>query len=447
MPTTSWSYRAAIRLGTALAPALGLIDPKIRAGIRARREAGARLLDWARWSRDADRPLVWFHAASVGEGLQAESVLRQFRRIRPDCQIVYTHFSPSAERLAGRLEVDAADYLPYDLPDRVDRLLRALEPDVLVFAKLDVWPELSTRAATTGTQVAIVAATVSPGSGRLRWPARGLLEPGYRALAAAAAISQDDATRLVRLGVDADRIQVLGDPRFDSVADRMRSVAPDEPLLRFGRGAPTVVAGSTWPADESVLLQAFAGLYRKRPDARLILVPHEPTPDHLARVEQSAHAARLPRPVRLSAAESPTTLLLVDRVGILATLYGAGTSAYVGGGFGRAGLHSVLEPAAWSLPVAFGPRWRNSRDAALLLEADAATAIRPYSPEPAAAVLLRQWESWLADERSRQAQGQRARQVVERGLGASERSAGMLAQLISARPLRTSPPGARSGRR
>jgi 3-deoxy-D-manno-octulosonic-acid transferase len=117
--------------------------------------------------------------------------------------------------------------------------------------------------------------------------------------------------------------------------------------------------------------------------------------------------------------------------------------AYVGGGFGRAGLHSVLEPAAWSLPVAFGPRWRNSRDAALLLDVDAASALGSYSTERAAAALLRQWESWLSNESSRQAQGQRAREVVERGLGASERSGAMLAELISAPRLRTSPPGAR----
>src|SRR6476661_1912886 len=83
-------------------------------------------------------------------------------------------------------------------------------------------------------------------------------------------------------------------------------------------------------------------------------------------------------PARLSAATGAVPLLVVDRVGALATLYGAGTMAYVGGGFGRAGLHSVLEPAAWGVPVAFGPRWRDSRDAALLLEAGAATALSRY---------------------------------------------------------------------
>jgi 3-deoxy-D-manno-octulosonic-acid transferase len=445
MPTTSWGYRAAVRLGTTITPLLGILDRKIRAGHHARKDAGDRLLEWARWTRDPTRPLAWFHAASVGEGLQAESVIRQLQRLRPDCQIIYTHFSPSAESLAGRLQVDVADYLPYDFPARVDRLLRALEPDLLVFAKLDLWPELSTRAATSGTEVAIVAATVSPGSGRLRWPVRTLLEPGYRAVAAAAAVSADDAARLTRLGVAADRIRVLGDPRFDSVADRVRGIPPEEPLLRFGRGAPTLVAGSTWPPDEAVLLSAFADLRQRRPDARLILVPHEPTAEHLAALERRIIGAGLPAAVRISAAESPVPLLLVDHVGILATLYGTGTMAYVGGGFGTAGLHSVLEPAAWSLPVVFGPRWRNSRDAALLLKEGGAIALRPHKPRGASRALQRKWENWIADPVTRLEQGRCARLVVDGGLGASERCARMLVDLISGRPLRRSPPAERPG--
>jgi 3-deoxy-D-manno-octulosonic-acid transferase len=444
MPTTSWGYRAALRLGTALAPTLGRFDHKIRTGDQARRGAGDRLLEWARWNRDTGRPLAWFHAASVGEGLQAETVLRHFRQLRPDCQTIYTHFSPSAEALARRLEVDAADYLPYDLPDTMHRLLASLEPDLLVFAKLDVWPELSTRAATSGAQVAIVAATVSPGSGRLRWPARRLLEAGYQVITAAAAISPEDADRLAQLGVPAERIQILGDPRFDSVAERVRAVKPDESLLSFGHGAPTLVAGSTWPADEAVLLGAFADLHRRRPDARLILVPHEPTPAQLEVLQRRAASLGLPVPVRLSEAQGPVPLLVVDRMGLLATLYGSGSMAYVGGGFGAAGLHSVLEPAAWGIPVAFGPRWHNSRDAALLVEAGAGTALPRSWIGRARAALQQQWERWIVNEEGRRAQGQRAREVVERGLGASLRSAEMLAGLISARPLQRLRRAARS---
>ena len=431
MPSTSGAYRAAIRLGLAVAPALGLLRPRIRTGLQARSAAGERLLDWSRSHRDPSRPLVWFHAASVGEGRQAESVLLALRRRCPECQIVYTHFSPSAEALAKGVPSDVSDYLPYDLPENVDRLLQTLQPDLLVFAKLDVWPELSTRAAGGGADVALIAATVSPGSGRLRWLARQLLGPGYRAITVAAAIAPDDAFRLERLGVAPERIQVLGDPRFDSVVARVKGVAPDDPLLRLGGGAPTLVAGSTWREDEAVLLRAFAGIFRERPDAKLILVPHEPTSAHLARVERNTRAAGLPSPVRLGSATEHDSIVLADRVGGLAALYGAGTMAYVGGGFGRAGLHSVLEPAAWGLPVVFGPHWQNSRDAGLLLQAGAARALAYERPAPAAQALHDQWQDWISDEAARETQGAKALEVVNSGVGASEQTADLLARLIS----------------
>jgi 3-deoxy-D-manno-octulosonic-acid transferase len=437
MPSTSWGYRAAVRLGAALAPALGWVDRKVGEGHHQRRGAADRLAAWAAGARAPDRPLVWFHAASVGEGLQAESVLLELRRLVPRCQLVYTHFSPSAEPLARRLAVDAADYLPYDLPEAADRLLGALAPDLLVFSKLDLWPELATRAAARGATVALVAATVSAGSGRLRWPARSLLRAGYAAVSAAGAIAEADAARLARLGVPRAKIRVLGDPRFDSAAARVAAVAPDDPLLRLGHGAPTLVAGSTWPPDEIVLLEAFGRVRSARPDARLILVPHEPTGDHLAALDRRATRAGLPIPARLSTAEGPSPLLVVDRVGVLAAVYGAGTMAYVGGGLGRAGLHSVLEPAAWGLPVAFGPRWRDSRDAALLLEAGAADALPAAGGTVRSGVALAElWGRWIAGETQRAAQGERARAVVSRGLGAAQRSGELLAELISSRPPR-----------
>jgi 3-deoxy-D-manno-octulosonic-acid transferase len=437
MPSTSWGYRAAVRIGATLAPALGLVDRKVGDGHRRRRGAVARLSAWAASGRDTSRPLAWFHAASVGEGLQAESVLLELRRLVPHCQLVYTHFSPSAEPLARRLTVDAADYLPYDLPGAAAQLLEALAPDLLVFSKLDLWPELATRAAASGAAVALVAATVSPGSGRLRWPARALLRAGYAAVSAAGAVAEPDAERLVRLGVPLERIRVLGDPRFDSVAARVAAVSAEEPLLRFGRAAPTLVAGSTWPPDEAVLLDAFALVRARHPEARLVLVPHEPTVDHLLALDRRATRAGLPVPARLSTSTGPSPILVVDRVGVLAVLYGAGTMAYVGGGFGRAGLHSVLEPAAWGVPAVFGPRWQDSRDAALLLGGGAAEALEEAGgARGAGAALAERWERWIEDEPRRAAQGGRARALVTQGLGAARRSAEMLAPLISSRPPR-----------
>ena len=431
MPSTSWGYRAAVRVGAALAPALGLVDRKVGEGHRQRRDAAARLTAWARAHRDPALPLAWFHAASVGEGLQAESVLLELRRLVPAVQLVYTHFSPSAEPLARRLSVDAADYLPYDSPAAAEALLSTLTPDLLVFSKLDLWPELAVRAANRGVRVALVAATVSPGSGRLRWPARALLHAGYASVAAAGAVAEPDAGRLARLGVAPDRIRVLGDPRFDSVAARVAAVPVGEPLLGLGAGSPTLVAGSTWPPDEAVLLEAFTRVRARHPAACLILVPHEPTPAHVAQLERRVMARDLPTPARLSTGPAPATILIADRVGMLATLYGAGGVAYVGGGFGSAGLHSVLEPAAWGVPVIVGPRWADSRDAELLLKAGGGAGIVSSRPVDAGAELAELWGGWIGDDARRAAQGARARAMVVDGLGAAHRSAEMLAELIS----------------
>jgi 3-deoxy-D-manno-octulosonic-acid transferase len=429
---TSLLYRIVARSASALVPIAGLASEKVARSHRGRRGARERLVAWGKHHRDRSRPLVWLHAPSVGEGLQAESVLHALRRRHPDWQYLYTWFSPSAEQLGQRLPVDAADYLPYDLPADVDALLAAIHPDVLAFSKLDLWPELATRAAAAGTRVVMVAGTVAPGSGRLHWPVRQALRPGYGSLTLAGAISPDDASRLQSLGVEPARVRVTGDPRFDSVIEKVSAIRSEDPLLGFGQGAPTMVAGSTWPADERVILDAFARLHVHRPDARLILVPHEPTESHLAPVAQAAARLGLPTPVRLSrAGDTPVPFLLVDRVGVLAALYAGAGMAFVGGGFGRAGLHSVLEPAACGIPVLFGPNWQNSRDAGLLLSAGGAEALAAFGTEEAAEALHAHWHGWIEDETRRLSQGQKARAVVEQGRGAAEASAALIEEAVA----------------
>jgi 3-deoxy-D-manno-octulosonic-acid transferase len=256
-------------------------------------------------------------------------------------------------------------------------------------------------------------------------------------VAAAGAIAPEDAERLTRLGVAAERIQVLGDPRFDSVVERVEAVPADDPLLRFGGGQPVLIAGSTWSGDEEVLLGALARVRQRHADARLILVPHEPRPDHLAEVDRRAAALGLPPPVRLSAAQGPGPLLLVDRVGVLASLYGAGTMAYVGGGFHSAGLHSVLEPAAWGSPVAFGPRWRESRDAELLLKGGGGIAISATSAGAAIEEFTRTWLDWLDNPETRGRQGAAALAVVRAGVGAADRTAHMVESMVESRPVQS----------
>ena len=441
MSSTSLPYRILVRLGISLAPLLARTRPKLRAALAARGGGLERITAWARTNRDPARPLLWMHAPSVGEGLQAEAVLRLLRAAHPDWQVVFTYFSPSADSLARRFPADLADYLPWDRSEDVIIALDALRPTALVFCKLDLWPELATQAAARGVAVGMVAATVSPVSGRSRWPARVLLRPGYQAVARAGAVSEADAGRLAALGVPAGHVEITGDPRFDSALQRARAIDPDDPLVALGRGAPTLVAGSTWHEDERALLPAFASVRAARPDTRLILVPHEPTPEHLARLDALAAQHGLQAPQRLSASADPAPLMVVDRVGALATLYAAGAIAYVGGGFGTSGLHSVLEPAACARPVLFGPAWHASREAGLLLARRAAVVISPefcdwldldaMSTQAGASPLAAIWLALLRNPEHARAAGHRALECVEAGVGAAARNAGLVERLMS----------------
>ncbi len=349
------------------------------------------------------------------------------READPTLQFAYTFFSPSAERFAESVRADITDYLPFDGVREADALLDALRPSALVFVKLDVWPTLVARATARGIPVALLSATVGPESSRLGRAARAITHDAYASLTAVGAISASHGQRLQTLGVRPDVVQTTGDTRFDQVWERASSVDRTSTLLsRLGSARPTLVAGSTWPADEAVLLPAWQAILASVTNARLIVVPHEPTPEHVDPVVAWGRNAGL-KTATLDGALSEgahADVIVVDQTGVLGELYALADVAFVGGGFHAAGLHSVIEPAAFGAPVAFGPGHRMSREAGLLLEAQGARSAGT-SAELAIAV-----GQWLGDPRRRAEAGARAREVVETGRGATARSVALVRGLL-----------------
>ncbi len=400
-------------------------DGKFAASLAGRRGVLERFAAWGAAHRDPARPLVWLHAPSVGEGLQARPVIDLLRQRRPDVQVVYTHFSSSAAEFASRVGADYADYLPFDTRRGARAALTAIRPSALVFSKLDVWPVLVDEAVRRGIAVGMIAATLTEGSGRRGALARALLRDAYASLRAVGAIDPADAARLVSLGVDRARLQVTGDTRYDQVwtralgADRASSL-----LAPLVAARPTLVAGSTWPSDEQVLEEAWRVVRQQVPGVRLIIAPHETTPTHLAAITAWTTRAGL-RAARLGAPDAGSAdVVIVDRVGVLGDLYALADVAYVGGGFHAAGLHSVIEPAAFGTPVLFGPRCTDSRDAGLLLAADGGHAVAN------AQELGESLANWLSSATARTSAGERARQVVRAGIGAAQRSFELVEALL-----------------
>jgi 3-deoxy-D-manno-octulosonic-acid transferase len=415
-------YEGVALIARALASVAPESGGKLLRTFAARRGVRRR---YAAFARRPNQPLLWMHAPSVGEGLQARPVLELARTRLPDAQIAYTYFSPSAERFARSLDVDFRDVLPFDATPDARAALGALAPTALVFSKLDVWPTLAREAARRGVRLGLISATLAGGSSRRGGIAAAILRDAYARLDRVGAISDDDAERLVGLGVPASHISVTGDTRFDQVWARAAAARLDSPLLAPLRtDRPTLVAGSTWPADEVHLLEAWRRLHERHPDSRMIVAPHEPTIEHLAPLERWCERESLSCARLGSAAAPDADVVIVDRVGVLGDLYALADVAFVGGGFHAAGLHSVLEPAAFGAPVVFGSRHTSSRDARLLLDSCAAAAA--YDATSLEAAL----EAWLDDPPARRAAGDAAREVVRGGLGAAERSYELVAALM-----------------
>jgi len=359
----------------------------------------------------------------VGEGLQAQPVIELMRARRPDVQIAYTFYSPSAEPLARSLKVDFADYLPFDTFADADAIIVALRPGAIIFSKLDIWPALTERAAAAQVPVGVISATLAESSGRRGLFARALLADAYLTIKRVGAIDEEDAEHFRQMGVRGERIEVTGDTRYDQVWTRAQR-APSALVESMRSSRPTLVAGSTWPTDEEHLFAAWKKVRDKIPDARLVIAPHELTATCLVSVESWARQRKL-RFARIDATDvADADVVLVDRYGILGDLYALADVAYVGGGFHSAGLHSVLEPAAFGAPVLFGPRHDKSRDARKLIEAGGGAAVTGVAD------LSLRLSDWLGSLPARDSAGEVARSMVQQGTGAAERSFALVSALL-----------------
>ena len=444
----------------ALRPLLRGVVPKLESSLAGRVGVQDRLLERAPQVRDG----IWLHASSVGEYLQGVPVVHALREaLGPEPPpVVFTHFSPSGHDFARNHPVaDLHDYLPLDLPGDMDRLVAAWRPRALVFVKFDVWPNLVLAARRAGVPVFLVAGSLQPGSGRLRWPASSLYREVFDRFTALGVSTGEDRRRFVEdLGVRAP-VQVTGDTRVEQVIVRFEQSAGGPVAARLGRlGGRRLVLGSTWPPDEQLWLPVLPELLRRHPDLRVILCPHEPLPERLADLEAQlgraglsharlgrlmgdggdgvaageARAAgddRAPGDDRAAgedraagddrAAGSPADpqVVLVDTVGVLAEIYRAGDLAYVGGSF-TTGVHNTMEPAIGGMPVLFGPRIQNAEEAGVLVRRGAGFVCE----EPPAA--LARADALLADDPLLRRTGDIAREVVLDQRGATGRTLGML---------------------
>ena len=401
---------------------------KIREGIIGRKQTFEKLEHQLRDARNLEKT-AWFHFTSVGEFEQAKPLIEA---IYADVRIVLTFFSPSvAPNVETYPYVDAAVYLPFDTSHNAERLINLIKPTCLIFSRYDIWPNLVWKADKNEIPIVIIAGTLHAGSKRLSRFVRSFFRSVHRYITLHCAISDADAERFQQLCLSKKQIVVTGDTRYEQVYKRALSVATD---TEFFPGQATLkrfilIAGSTYTDDEKVLFKASEILREDAPGRvpHLILVPHEPTPERIAEIQTELNKQRLTH-FCFSALNSNVNLedmdiLIVDTVGILAKLYQLADIAFVGGSF-HGSVHNVMEPAAMAKPVIFGPTIQNAYEASLLLEMGAAEIVR--TPQQMAEILI----EWLNDEEKRTEVGNIGKQLIEKNLGAVERTLAHLRKYV-----------------
>ncbi len=311
------------------------------------------------------RPVLWVHAASAGEVAAVSEILRRLRQ-RSEAPAVLLTTTTRAGRDAAQClpSVDAAALAPIDCWPAVRRFLRQAKPYALLLVETELWPNMIECSARAGLRIGVVNGRISERSfPRYRFIAP-LLRPFIRRIDRLAARTAVDGRRFVALGVVEDRVLVAGNMKYDRLSSRDERGRAE--LSRLGwQENPVLVAASTHPGEEEILLEAFSGLCRGFPGLKLVLAPR-----HVERADDAAAALRKMGLsfCRLGAPPPPDAcVLLVDAMGWLPSFFACARAAFVGGTLLPVGGHNVLEPAAAGIPVVFGPHVEHTQEAAQAL--------------------------------------------------------------------------------
>jgi 3-deoxy-D-manno-octulosonic-acid transferase len=398
------------------------------------------------------RPLIWVHAVSVGEVLAVTRLVKTLDVELRDYMVVVSTTTRTGQALAReRFGANRVFYCPLDLPWAVRAFLRALKPRILVLAETEFWPNLLNGCFRRTIPVVVVNARISnrswPRYRRLGWFWRPLLGQLSRVLAQ----SERDAERLGAIGCAPQCVSVAGNLKFDVRVAQESDVT--QILRSIGGGLRFVVAGSTLEGEEAALLDAWPQLLFGEPQLAMVLAPRHP--ERFAAVasllERSGNAwvrrssfpsvgspasghdfsraeaasktigALAPaRPLR------PGTIILLDTIGELASVYSLACVAFVGGSLVPAGGHNPLEPAQFGVPIVMGPHYANFTAITDALRAN--NALRIAAKEE----LTRTLAQLLGDRDAAAAMGARAREVFEREAGATERCVAAIRELLAA---------------
>jgi 3-deoxy-D-manno-octulosonic-acid transferase len=355
---------------------------------------------------DFNKPIVWFHASSLGEFEQGRPVMEALKK-EIDFNLVVTFFSPSGYDIMKKWPAaDLVCYLPLDTDKNARDFIKLIKPNVAVFIKYEIWyhylKQLKKQAITTF----LISARFYHGQiffkPWAKWYRKVifLFDKIY---------VQDKESKNLLNGIGFDSVELTGDTRYDRVGELSNNEDSFPEIEQFKNGNNLFIAGSSWPIDEAIICQyinRFPGKYK------YLIAPHDISESHLKKIEK-----QLKVPVQRYSGyqnKKPATVLILDTIGMLSRVYKYAKVAYIGGAF-KEGLHNILEPAAYGIPVITGPDHKGFPEGLAMEKSGGLVRITDFENFES---LMNQWAD---DEESRQKVAFTAKKFIHEQIGATQK--------------------------
>jgi 3-deoxy-D-manno-octulosonic-acid transferase len=397
-------YNLGIRLYFLCVLMTSLFNTKARLWIRGRRGLLNRMKEDM---KDCGR-VAWFHASSLGEFEQGRPIIEALRRKRPEYKILLTFFSPSGYEV--RKNYTGADFiyhLPLDTRRNAIKFLQIANPELVVFIKYEFWYHFLSQTRKRKAKLILVSAIFRKEQLFFKW-----YGSWYRKILRTFdyIFVQDASSFDLMLDISNLRVRIAGDTRFDRVVQIAEETKGNEVVKNFTSGRFTYIFGSTWEKDEEIIVEYINNC---RLDVCYIIAPHEINAGRIKNLVTKIEKQVVLYSVAEKEHVSNARVLIIDNIGMLATLYRYGQVAYLGGGFGK-GIHNILEAAVYGIPVIFGPNYRKFREAVDLIKEGGSFAIHSSSEAKEIFDTLREKKDVLAKA------SEITRNFIQKNKGATE---------------------------
>lgn len=384
--------------------------------------------------RPKGEPLIWLHAASVGEVIASVPVLEEVRQRVPGIRVLVTTITQSGNAVAKKFirPEDRAGYLPLDYPPFVLRALDRVRPDVFVMVESEIWPNFLFFAKKRRVPTVLINGRVSEQSHRRALKFRWLMSWAVSGIDRLCMQTDADEKRIKAIGAKSGQVSVFGCTKFDGDDERLslEETAHLKRDLGIPEGSRVFIAGSTNHGEEEPVLSAFLKLRHQIPDLRLIIAPRK--------IERADKIWALIvgmglTPSRRTCKKEEFDVLIIDTLGELARMYAVGDIAFVGGTLVKKGGHNLIQPIIQGKPVLFGPHtFKTSSVAELLLSAGVGFRVKNAEAMAEQASLL------LLNTEAAAKTGAACSRLISENKGASAKCAGVITEILKAKEERAS---------